>query len=834
MSQPLESATNMDKHIPVIASIIAFAAYSFTAAAQQSRANIYVDEDLYSDADVLAAVQKYANAVEKRHDIKIDIKAFPAAFVLNDQLQFEEKATAQELKADIQKSWADSANGRLVGAILIGNLPIAQMELYIRESDGKPTQGMDDVIMRYQIWNADLYFMDMDGAWKDVITGTDCKHESPCTSIASGSNGIIDTHYSKNGVVGTDDFEIWVSRVNPYGEPRDQYTYDTWMDQLRNYDTEYFPQVKKFVLNWLEKSYKQQAKTEPYSDRGQFSYSSHSTLTETDPVMFYIKGIANNFNRTDIVAQSTKEEYLEGLTLDYDWSFFAGHGSPKSINNGVSIFDFDSPIEVKPRMIHLDACSAMRNFNTDDKFYDRSLGNAYLFRTLNGGTTVIGYTKTSGGFQDDSTLYNNMKEHYLGDAFRNWVNHRTLVFDNSKYPQEVYDWFYAVSLIGDPFIRLNSDKDNVKPNAVPENIALHAMRKMVLDGKCYDRSQGDSAKCNVVNDMLSPQNNYSTIVRGTAEIGNIYTRDGIKMSDNISVQTVNIYNDFSKAKFYTYETAQYKTITYWNPKFWNENTEWNEDLENFDTKDCPNLTTPKTSRLSDGGCYKKITIASKDTLIIPPGEFFIDTLDLQPGAICKFENSEKPSVMHVKQDFYWEGKISDVNDTLTENIAKNFRVYQHQGKASQILAPFYGSLLAKASAITIDSDVYGTVSGLDIFLSDEAKVYYVKPNTPKAETPDDDPDSTTTILTTAAKHLHNAGIRITALHRDAIAFDAPVAGRYKITIMNVVGNIIASTEMECRAGSNITKWNTGSVASGHYLVNITSKQASKNRIFFLK
>ena len=47
----------------------------FCTAAEQRRAEIYVDEDLYKDAKVLEAVQKYAGAVEKELNFKIDIKS---------------------------------------------------------------------------------------------------------------------------------------------------------------------------------------------------------------------------------------------------------------------------------------------------------------------------------------------------------------------------------------------------------------------------------------------------------------------------------------------------------------------------------------------------------------------------------------------------------------------------------------------------------------------------------------------------------------------------------------------------------------------------------------
>ena len=140
----------------------------FCTAAEQRRAEIYIDEDLYKDADVLAAAQKYAGAVEKEFNFKIDIKSFPAALVLdsttlNSSPKFKQKSTAAELKAAIKESWGDKSKAPLAGVLLIGNLPFARMEYFARESDGRAAFPGDGKITGYQVWAVDFYFMDLDG-----------------------------------------------------------------------------------------------------------------------------------------------------------------------------------------------------------------------------------------------------------------------------------------------------------------------------------------------------------------------------------------------------------------------------------------------------------------------------------------------------------------------------------------------------------------------------------------------------------------------------------------------------------------------------------------------
>ena len=142
------------------------------------RAEIYVDEDLYKDNEVLAAVQKYVGAVEKNFNFKIEIKSFPVAFVLDsstlnsDNPSFKVKTPAAELKAAIKKSWEDKSKEPLAGVILIGNLPFAEMEYFVKTSDGKFAYPEDaGPYTNYQRWVADFYFMDLDGEWRDEIVG---------------------------------------------------------------------------------------------------------------------------------------------------------------------------------------------------------------------------------------------------------------------------------------------------------------------------------------------------------------------------------------------------------------------------------------------------------------------------------------------------------------------------------------------------------------------------------------------------------------------------------------------------------------------------------------
>ncbi|MCQ2104164.1 MAG: C25 family cysteine peptidase [Fibrobacter sp.] len=819
----------MKQSFTTILLLFIFSQLCFAAGSEKRRVDIYVDEDLYKDAEVLDAIKNYAGIVETNHNVAIDIKSFPAALVLNNNLQFEQNSTAEELKGEIKKSWQKEDALPLAGAILIGNLPYAEMEYFVRESDGYPAQSLDESIMRYQVWTTDLFYMDLDGEWKDEITGVNCGHEQPCSRITAGSNGIYDRHYSKSGVLGTDDFEIWVTRVNPYGEARKQSNFG-WQQQLQNYTTEYFPEVKAMTLRWLDKAYKQQTKTTPRSDKVLFSYSSHSTLRDSDfPVMNFIRDFSNLYNRTDIIAQSTKEPYLQSITEDYDWSLFMGHGAAKFINNGASITDFDEPLTVNARFFYFVACNTMRTVSEDGLSYDRAFGYDHIFRTLDGGVTAFGYTKNSGGYQDDESFYSHLSEDLVGDAFLKWVNHRTLVFDKSRYPQEVYDWFYAASLIGDPFIKIEAKHKDAKLDSVPQNVAIYATNDIHIGGTCYDLSQGPKGRCSIVNDNNDTESMFATHIWGDADVGSIYVREGFMLDDNAKVKNVSIYNTYREADLFVKDSAQYDVISFIAPQSWNPEINQEEPIKDFSVFNCFSETVDSVYTLTDGECIHDLVVNPKGKVIFPSGKFYVGTLNMKEDSGYKLENEDQPSILHVGRLIGWNGEYAGSD---YENAASNFKLVLHNTTGTIHLENnFIGSIYAPQATLNFiqKTNNYGTYYARDISLHENAAIYFVPPS-PALDSLNKEKNVITTINGSHALGDH----KITAFNKNTISFIANKTGTYKVQVMSVDGSTVASLDVNAHIGINNVSWNIRNAAKGRYFVSVKQGDFSDSRIFTLK
>lgn len=705
--------------------IALFASYHicFAAEGAQKRADIIVDEDLYADSEVLQAIQKYADIVEKNFDVKIRIYSFPAALVAGINSRTERNSTAQELKAKLIESWKDETNGQLMGAILMGNLPFAEMEYFSRK-DGYPTFPEGDPVTRYQRWVVDMYYMDLDGIWEDRLIGTGCSDEKPCTGLDYGSNGLLDTEYKKDGTLGTDEFDIWISRVNPYGEAEIGVTTPWNMTQ-----------VKEYMLRWLDKAYKQQVKATPRAENALFTYSSKHNIHSNDPSgASHINGYSEMYNRTDILYTNKKEPYLQAIMKEeYDWLSFLGHGSRTSISNGTSINDFNTPVTVGPRVFHFASCLTLRNVTLDGLDYIPTIGYSHLFRTLGGGTSVIGATKTTGGYQDDEALFGYLKSDYLGDAFRKWANHRALVYDQSKYPQEVYDWFYSMTLLGDPFVRMETDLVNVEKDEAPEEIALHATYSITFNdsAECLSGYTDSDEGCNILSE-IEFEKNPSVNIKNGSHVGNIYSKDGVFLGGFTDVKKVNVYNFSSLAYSYITDSASYNLFSYFNRERWNDSIVLHDELFSFDVKKCSDVVVSDKYTLASGDCFNSLTVKDGGTVVFPRGEFFIGDLILLDESKYNYAEPGAGSIIHVNGKFIWKGTIEYMTEENHPLLAQGVKLYVHSNQEISFNNDWHGSVYAPESnlyfgdSLSEDHKVYGNFLGKVIEVNKGLTVVYTK------------------------------------------------------------------------------------------------------------
>ncbi len=304
----------------------------------------------------------------------------------------------------------------LVGAILIGSLPVPWFQIIETWDSGKAYQ--------YEEFPCDLYYMDLNGTW------TDTKHYDPASkSFVSGADGILESH------TGTVEPEIWVGRLTA-----STLTSGNEKDLVNNY----------FYKNHQYRSAKTTVATRAitYIDDDWSSWTTCGLDRVYDDV--------TTVNDKEITRGS---DYKDRLDDNYLWmqlcahSWSGGHGF--KFNNGAN-WDYVYVSDVRAidpvaYFYNLFACSNARYTDAD------YMGGWYIFLDSYG-LGAVGSTKT-GGMLEFEDFYDTLADRAtLGDAFKHWFIQRA----SGGFEDWEKAWFYGMTYLGDPALTCAS------PYTLPE------------------------------------------------------------------------------------------------------------------------------------------------------------------------------------------------------------------------------------------------------------------------------------------------------------------------------------------------------------------------------
>jgi len=289
------------------------------------------------------------------------------------------------------------SNNSLAGALLIGDLPAAEFEMFT-EWD-------------YERFPTDLYYMDLDGDWID-----------------NDNDGVYDTHTGKMKLAP----EIWVGRIktsnlgddevsliNNYFNKNHAYRYDV-------------PSLPRRALIYIDDD-----------------WVNFANMDENSLKLLY--------NETTVVtdkATTNADDYKERLRQGYEWVHLRSHGTwnrhqfmvPQG--DGGVIYSTEYP-EIDPNALfyQLFICAAAKFTEPD------YLAGSIVFKS-NHGLLAISSTKT-GGMLMYWTFYEALaRGRTIGDAFKEWF----IKWGQGEFGlSSAYigrKWFYGLTIIGDPTLRL--------------------------------------------------------------------------------------------------------------------------------------------------------------------------------------------------------------------------------------------------------------------------------------------------------------------------------------------------------------------------------------------
>lgn len=291
------------------------------------------------------------------------------------------------------------------------------------------------------------------------------EHPGEPTGWKSGAgNGVYDAHYSTRRDSVSDSLEIWVSRIDPntaglLGSPKD------------------------LLLKWFDKVHASYGK-KTFSNKAAYFMVPGTDLTVESNYKF-VRGLSALYGESAVdIIESDSLKYVQSIAKDYDWSIYVGHSNHLGLGLGFNARDVRYPMEVGPRIFHFASCGPLLAY--DDVYgntYSISVASAHLFGTSGGGLVSVGSTKTSGDNQLDDLMYEYAAEGvWIGEAFRRWLNER--IKRNRYWPREnIYDWFYGESMIGDPMQVFGTHATDALPRKKAWRAPLKKQRSYDASGR---------------------------------------------------------------------------------------------------------------------------------------------------------------------------------------------------------------------------------------------------------------------------------------------------------------------------------------------------------------
>lgn len=336
---------------------------------------------------------------------------------------------------------------RLIGCFFIGDVPYAQYQIENDDNSGVNTT-----------FPCDLYFMDLDGTWLDY-----CSNPGSEGRFTLGADGIFDWH------VGSVAPDIFIGRL-PYYYSLDNRPFEQLVNQYLERLIRYWEQpdgIKRKALSYINHD---------WATSYEYARQNVSRLSPLENAGFTIDAYNEANNPRNISAG----DYLSKITSgQYSFVHLWAHShwtnhmfGQKDINES---YLFQSEIyasPIKALMYNLFCCSATR---WTEKSY---LGGAYLFGPKSNTLALVGSTKV--GSMYDSAPFHGLLAYGLsiGESYFTWWDMRPHLMRTNSHSDEDISWYYGLTILGDPLVRLGNpidlymqdapDDDGSMPNAMDD------------------------------------------------------------------------------------------------------------------------------------------------------------------------------------------------------------------------------------------------------------------------------------------------------------------------------------------------------------------------------
>ena len=139
----------------------------------------------------------------------------------------------------------------------------------------------------------------------------------------------------------------------------------------------------------------------------------------------------------------------------------------------------------------------------------------------------------------------------------------------------------------------------------------------------------------------------------------------------------------------------------------------------------------ETYRLKDGDAFYSLRVEPGATLVIEPGEMFVDgMLHIEPNSTVRFAEPGKGTVLHTNGKIIWRTFNSEPasNTQYWVNVARGFKLAHHSSQIVCIEGLWAGTVYAPKAKVVmgqVSKAIYGRILGRDVDIHQYSRVYRV-------------------------------------------------------------------------------------------------------------
>lgn len=274
--------------------------------------------------------------------------------------------------------------------------------------------------------------------------------------------------------------------------------------------------------------------------------------------------------------------------------------------------------------------------------------------------------------------------------------------------------------------------------------------------KCFDTQEESNSYCNIYSsdeDIFSYYDvTYSPVSIGVqAHVGNInycnrgksayypnirekaFLRSNATVHGNVNISHINSENSISEYISMQKGSSIQGEVNFHKMTYWENNFiyTYSTDMPSIPQNQTKLVQNGETYHLKDDDKFSSLKVQSGGTLIIEPGEMFVDKLlQIDANATIRFAEPGKGTILHTNGQIIWHTYNSEPtsNTQYWINVAKGFKLAHHSSQKFYLEGMWAGTIYApKAKVILgqVTKTIYGRFLARDVVVHQFAKVYRV-------------------------------------------------------------------------------------------------------------